>query len=327
MLELRNTIFQFQRHQDRIVDYQLEPTEQDRRQLDQLSRLREREFAVEELQRRVVAATESVQVDLYSNRVMDSVLYRDELAALQERFESELMQLYLRQFSEPNAVTVAVLSEDGPIIQWLGKAYCAAAEAVGGHVRLWSLWPAKPLADERESPGSIPWENAVPAEFTWQLLDAAESIRWALSWRRDEGSAIAWLERRLIGEPHTFFGKPFEPGLLGLVLEITGPAVAPLFTAEGGWYRWSNQQSQRHALVEAVSGPIEQYLPPFGIERRGNLSPADIRRTYDETSGWIIENDTKQKTTWSRGQLGTALAEIVERRLDKNVRSLIDDAN
>jgi hypothetical protein len=224
-------------------------------------------------------------------------------------------------------VTLVVTSEEGPVSLWLARAYYAAAELMGSSVRGWSLWPARSAADGREAPRAIPWDTAVAAEFTWQLPDPAEPGRWVLSWERDGGLAIAWLERRRIDDPQSFFGRPFEPGILGMALEIEGPAAGPRFEGERGWVRWSNQQSLRHALVQTELAPIDGYLPPFGIERRGALTPEAIQRTYDETNGWIMETHTKRKSPWPRGQLGAALAEIIERRLRENVRSVIDDAH
>jgi ATP-dependent Clp protease ATP-binding subunit ClpC len=332
MLELRNSAFQLQRLHDRNVDYQqVSSTPEARERLLELSRLREREYAVDELERRVAATVESLLVEYYSTRGLDATLFRDELALLRKSFDAELLALFMHQHHEPHSATVAVYSEHGALMHWLARAYWEATEATTSRRRLWRLRATR--RDERDDSSQIPWEAAAPTEFAWRATDNSDetaNATWTLSWRRgvDAGARpVPWLDRQEVDEPAALLSGTGESGTLGLLLELEGTGVAPRWESEAGWHRWKQPNSESVALVEVQPGAIRDYLPPRGIERRGGLGSGEIVRTYDETDGLIHQKTGNRTRPWTRTGLARLLAEMVESELHRTMRRLIDDAD
>lgn len=332
MLEFQNRLYQWRRQLDRIARAGQSSNESEQRLLAQLSRGLEREHAVQELAIKVADAAEAASLDLYANRSLDRDLFQELQAQLTEELEQELRHLLLSQHEQPDAVNVAVLSEDGPIVNWLGMAYREAAEHWGISTQVWTLHAAengpagmtkggttgKPLTIEQLEAGELAWEQRATATD-----DVPE--RWELVCRAPDGATAPWLERRRVTSPEDYFHGPFVPGVLGLVLELSGPAAGPRWAGEGGWYRWRDSHGERHALVVVESGSLREFIPPLGIDRRGSLRAADVVRIYDETAGQVVDCSSDVRTSWPRGQLGQVFVQLLERRLHERARRLIAD--
>ncbi|HEY2251505.1 MAG TPA: hypothetical protein VGH74_10615, partial [Planctomycetaceae bacterium] len=206
-------------------------------------------------------------------------------------WESLLLKLHIRQFSQPDAATIAVFSEDSGTLRTLAMAYLAVARSL----RL---------------------------EFDLHRITAIKASPQDVAILRDKHTPPeVW--RRLVDKPDEFLAAD-QPAVVGVALALRGPGVLPRFEAEAGIHEFTDPVRPRLCLVETAPGGIARYLPPEGIQRRGAIVGTEIRRRYDRNVPVIVDTPLRAKLEWFNRELADVLADAIERRLMREAYRMLE---
>ena len=124
-------------------------------------------------------------------------------------------------------------------------------------------------------------------------------------------------------KPEEFFAEE-QPGVVGVVFVVRGPAVWPRFEPEAGLHEFTDPNEPRLCLVETKSAEIDKYLPPAGIQRKGTINGSAIRRKYDYMKQEVYDKPLDTRFEWFGRNLAAVLTEVLERRLRQRASSLIE---
>ncbi len=207
------------------------------------------------------------------------------------KWESLLLKLYIRRFPQPDAVTIAVFSEDSGTLRVLANAYLALSRSLRLEVELHRITNVKVSPTDV----AILRDKHTPPEI--------------------------W--RRLVDQPDEFLAAD-QPAVVGVGLAMRGPGVLPRFQAEAGIHEFSDPIRPRLCLVETAAGGIASYLPPVGIQRRGAIGGTEIRRRYDRSVPVIVDTSLGAKLEWFNRELADVLADAIERRLMRDAYRLLE---
>lgn len=104
-------------------------------------------------------------------------------------------------------------------------------------------------------------------------------------------------------------------GVIGLGLELVGPAAFPRLEGEIGVHTFQERESSSPCLVEVAASGIDVYEPPEGIERKGAIPSRPLCRSYDLPTSKATDVRLQKSFSWAERGLGTLLGELIERRL------------
>ncbi len=311
VLELINEIFRLERlekrlkQKDRFVHY--ENTEG----LKDLPRLRLLREELEAVSRTVFHLEEEGLVPLYEQGPLAPEEYAPRLTECRARFERLLLTLYLRRFDKPDAVTLAIYSEQQERLFALAQSYFEIARDRGGQVEVWHILPPSSGRDRNAAPER---RMVLEAREAFAQLETVRVRSWDLERR-------SWAPRSLTVPP--------RDGVIGLVLAIAAPAGYPFFAMENGLHLFTSSKSPGRCLVESSTLPMightdgSFYQPPAGIERRGAIGSQGKRRTYLLDAQEAQDLWLNRKFTWDRGELTQALARMMDQRLLAEARTLL----
>ena len=89
---------------------------------------------------------------------------------------------------------------------------------------------------------------------------------------------------------------------------LAGPEAVLRFAGEAGLHQFqvpsSKDGSNPDVLVEAESGPLEDYLPPEKVERRGGIGAQSPRRVYVLEKQRIVDPKHETALPWEGDLLG-----------------------
>jgi len=122
------------------------------------------------------------------------------------------------------------------------------------------------------------------------------------------------VERILAPRPAQTLESPRD-GVIGLGLELVGPAAFPRFEGEIGVHSFKERESSSPCLVEVAASGIDLYAPPEGIERRGAIPTQPVCRTYELAFSKATDVRLVKTFSWSERGLGALLADLLEKRL------------
>ncbi len=209
-------------------------------------------------------------------------------------WESLLLKLHFRQFSQPDAVMIAIFSEDYASLRTLTVAYLAVARSL----RL---------------------------EFDLHRITAVKASPQDVAILRDKQTPPeVW--RRLVDKPDEFLAAD-QPAVVGVALALRGPGVLPRFEAEVGIHEFTDPVRPRLCLVETAAGGIARYLPPEGIQRRGAIDGTEVRRrVHDRQSPppVIVDTPLRAKLEWFNRELADVLADAIERRVMREAYRMLE---
>lgn len=224
------------------------------------------------------------------------------VAALNLEMEAALRQAYCLVQPQPHQVLLALYSESGASLDYLGKLYLDTLQARGYSVKLESL------SLRKGSPPNL--KGALPE----RLLELHEQRPFTLT---EQG--WTWhphLDRHLL-EPNAL-GRHKA---LGYLLEVTGKFCAPWLRGEGGLHKLQHKEREDSVLVEVSSQPRlsgdnnnpyvpPAYQPPLEVHRKGTLQhPVQVRN-------WNLDEGVCQDPLGGRLYLHP---EILDKLLEKRL--------
>jgi MoxR-like ATPase len=218
---------------------------------------------------------------------------RQPLTEAQGRFDQIVMDLYLRQFSQANQVTLSVFSEDAETLVMLAAAYFQTAQSV----RSVSLYQFLPAARQGGVAAGVPVRIG---DVTYHYLPPAQPGE-PLAVRRVTEAALLFEPDRL----------DRWKGVIGAALEIGGKAVYARYVGEAGLHVLQTPRQTTRALICTSEEGINSHHPPEGIERRGAIGNQQRRRTYRLEAGLLDD-----ERLGSRALPGRTVAESLPAILD-----------
>jgi ATP-dependent Clp protease ATP-binding subunit ClpA len=210
---------------------------------------------------------------------------------VRRQWEGLLLKLFTHQFSRPDLVTLAVYSEHSATLRKLASAYLEVARTARYLVELHRVTSLK------------------------------ISLKDVPIIRDKQSTPDLW--RRLMEKPEEFLADE-QPGVVGVVFVVRGPAVWPRFEPEAGLHEFTDPEQPRLCLVETNEGGISEYVPPIGIQRKGRISGTAIRRRFDHVQQVIYDKPLDTRFEWFGRDLAAILTEALENRLRQRAGSLLE---
>ncbi len=304
VLEISNDIYRLERLEKRMVRRSYR-SKADVWVVTRLAELRRLDQDLRTLFRRANDLEDESLLALHGRTAFDQELFLAEWQDLDTRWAELLLMLYCRRFEKSDAITLAVFGEDPETLFELAHAYQAVADRRGCRVKAFALEPHRADA---ETPGAL---------RRW-ILDGKDH-----KWRDWAPPLKGRLERVEVPQPATFLAVP-SPGVTGVVFGIAGTAAFPRFAPERGLHLFKQAKKTVRCLVHPSEAAVLEYVPPEGIERRGGIAGQDPRRLYSSDEGIAQDPHLDGKRYWPRGQLDALLDEVMEERLRKNIRSVLE---
>ena len=138
------------------------------------------------------------------------------------------------------------------------------------------------------------------------------------------GAAVATpllLRQRVVNE-QDFFRQSWD-GVLGLLLEIDGPRVFQRFSGEAGLHRFVLAQTKPQCVVETALPKLTEWLPPFGIGRKGALQHSSKCREYDNVKNVVADAVIAKPQWFALDRLSQTIASLMEARHVRAAEALI----
>jgi ATP-dependent Clp protease ATP-binding subunit ClpA len=288
-----------------------------------LTRLREVAQRLDKLSAQVRAIEEVALHALYAGPGEPTLPASDILdaaAPIQRQSDDFLLALYCRRFPQPDAVTLAIFSEDRNALLELAEAYQAVAQLQPEHTCRFVTYrlpkgEAAPTPREEESPATA---AAPPA------------LRWRDDYLIAPGVGRAAEQGLLIRDwPVAGASLATAPPahLIGIALRIRGPAAAPRFGSEIGLHTFvaAKQGKPAKCLVDISDVSLKDYLPPEGITRRGAIGSQEERRTYNRAQQSINDDLLKKRLPWTAGPIAPLLAGLLGELLQRRTLELLEE--
>ncbi|MFM9963219.1 MAG: AAA family ATPase [Planctomycetaceae bacterium] len=233
-----------------------------------------------------------------------------------------LLDLHDLSLAEPNRIRLLLLADDNDILRRLAAAYCDAAVSISANATVWQLLPSSGkrinLAESDWSLDKLIWEQARhPAE-------PLKTETWQLRMKSSPGEAVPTplLLRQRILDGRDFLHRELT-GVLGLVLEIDGPRVFHRFVGETGLHKFVLAQSKPQCVVETALPKLTQWLPPFGIGRKGSLQHSSKCREYDNIKNSVLDPAVEKPQWFTLDRMATTIAELMETKHVRAAEALI----
>ena len=291
--------------------------------LARIARLREVTDRLARLGQRSCELEEHALETLYarSGEGFDPADLTAALHPLIRELDELLLLFHCRDFDRPEAIVLAVFSEQRDALAQLTWAYrdVARQHKLTIDPVAYLLPRGKPVpAAEPAKPAAPARENEPPKQFWRQdvLIQPKEG--------REPERAVLVRERvkdldELLSDPPAW--------LLGVGLGLAGPAAAPRLLAEEGLHAFTGGGNAPPAqcLVESSEKQLGQYLPPAEIARRGMIGSQDRRRTYDRGMEVIDDVLLGERFAWQPRALRDVLAEAVERLLQRRLVGVLEE--
>ncbi len=233
-----------------------------------------------------------------------------------------LLDLHDLSLTEPNRIRISLLADDNDILRRMAEAYCDAAAAISANVTMWQLLPSSGkrinLAEGDWSLDKLTWEQAR------QPAEPLKTETWQLRLKTQPGEAIPTplLLRQRILNAHDFVSRELA-GVLGLVLEIDGPRVFHRFAGEAGLHRFLLAQSKPQCVIETALPKLIEWLPPFGVGRKGSLQHSSKCREYDNVKNIVVDSAVVKPQWFALDRLVATVAELMETKHIRTAEALI----
>jgi ATP-dependent Clp protease ATP-binding subunit ClpA len=280
---------------------------EDVRRMSQLASWRELRTNFDALFTNTCALEDQTLLGLLRQEGFNRGAVNEGLKSAHLRWEANLLKLYLQRFEKPDDAIVAVFGEQRRFLQSLAEAYYRVVLTTQGKADLWQFLPG-PASQKDEA-----------APLTCRLvLDPARI--WS------DAASVATrvydpLTRTLRAEE--LVEKPME-GVVGLGLVIHAPGALPRFTGEGGLHVFRTQQGNGCCLVDTSERGWQEYTPPSGMDRRGNIGQQERRRTYDFVHETLEDPRLPGKLYANADCLPEALAQALQQSLNRNLQEILN---
>src|SRR5262249_47776652 len=143
-----------------------------------------------------------------------------------------------------------------------------------------------------------------------------------LLWEGAQGLLVRTFDHQTkMLKPEERVSKPLA-GVVGLGLVIHAPAALPRFAGEAGFhvFRTHTAQASGNCLVDTSQRNWQDYEPPPGMDRRGNIGQQERRRTYDFSRGTLEDVRLPGKMYANPDNLSVVLASALDRCLKQNLK-------
>jgi ATP-dependent Clp protease ATP-binding subunit ClpC len=302
--DLENDVYQLTEVEKAVTIKQLRNkavTTGEQLKLARLGRLREVQTEIHRQRREAIELEDTSLVAFHTETPTDPVVAARITKATAD-WDSVLLRLYRVSNPGTAALTLALFSESRDWLFALTSAYVAVARGRGLDVTAVQYVVAKPA----EAPGDLkaPKPPSEPEEV-------------ARAWDKDflievrKGQPIkVTLQRDVL--PMPFGREELHDRAVGVGLEISGPETTPRFATEAGLHVFRlltpPDGVSPDVLVEAESGPLDEYMPPEGIERRGGTGAQPPRRVYAQDKGRIVDPAHDSSVPWNGDLVGPTAA-------------------
>jgi len=245
---------------------------------------------------------------LLGHEPFDSEAIKHGLNSARAAWEKNLLKLYLRRFDKPDNVIVAIFSEQHAFLLTLGEAYFRIVEALGGQSELWQFRPGD---HSRDRDGNAPLERRLVLEP-------------AMLWAGKGGVRMRTIDPKTkLLLPEERVARPMQR-VVGLGLAVRAPAALPRLISERGLHVFRTAQSNGTCLVDTTECTFQEYEPPAGMDRRGNIGRQERRRTYDFARG-VLEDERLPGNLYANADnLPMVLGSALEQVLAQSVKAIID---
>jgi hypothetical protein len=224
---------------------------------------------------------------------------------------------------DPTRIRLSLIADDAETLRALAAAYqgTAAEESIG--CALWQFLPApgkrEPIAERDWTPGKLRWDPLDPPPKplrgeTWQLR--AKSGLSGLP-------AAPLLLRQRVADPARFLAGELT-GVLGLLFEFSGPRVGARFAGEEGLHRFVFAQRKTACAVRTALPPLDEHLPPWGLERRGAVTMASKCRDYDFVKQVLVDAVLPKPVNFAPQRLGDGVRTCIDQRHRWTAEQLLD---
>jgi len=251
----------------------------------------------------------------------------------EQNFTTLAMDLLEQQTEAPDRIRLLLLSDDTRMLHLLAQSYLAAATKLAATIDVWEYLPSgvkrMHLTESEWCLQTLEWSllpavRGTTADETWQLLRKGA--------RSSEAGPVL-LRRRWKLDPLSRQPAPGSgsAGCLGLFLDLRGPQVWNRFVREEGVHRFSVVQGKQEKPgkldVQVFTGlaEVDQYLPPAGITRPGNVLLSDRCRDYDFLRERIVDHWLDETFgACSEEVLPAVLCDLLTRRHRRLAEKLMD---
>lgn len=261
-------------------------------------------------------------------------LLREFIHSEEQDFATLAMDLLEQETEAPGRIRLLLLADDTRMLHLLARGYIAAATKLAATVDVWEYLPSGAkrvqLSEAEWSLQTLEWSllpavRGTTADDTWQLLKKGAA-------RSSEAGPVL-LRRRWKLDPLSRQPAPGSgsAGCLGLFLDLRGPQVWNRFVREEGVHRFSVVQGKREKAgkldVQVFTGlaDVDQYLPPAGIIRPGNVVLSDRCRDYDFLRERVVDHWLDESPgACSEEVLHLILCDLLARRHRRLAEKLMD---
>jgi ATP-dependent Clp protease ATP-binding subunit ClpC len=305
-LEMDNEIHRLQLLEQRVArGHRLSPD--NIRRLARLASWQEIRTGLDELFGRICSLEDDALLGLLGREPLDRDTMGRDLEAARAAWDENVLKLYLQRFDKPDHVIVAIFSEHAAFLMMLGQAYFRIVEATRGQTELWQFRPGDRTVNQQTS---VPLQRRL-------VLDPA------LLWQGTKAVTVRVFDRqaKTLG-PEQQVARPLE-GMVGLGLVIHAPAALPRFAGEDGLHPFRTAQASGECLVDTSERAWQDYEPPPGMDRRGNIGQQERRRTYDLAGGILEDKRLPGKLYVHAENLHVVLASALEQNLARNLQGML----
>jgi ATP-dependent Clp protease ATP-binding subunit ClpA len=240
-----------------------------------------------------------------------------EAAEAEREFESLLLKLLCRRYTDPSNATIAIFSDHREWLGQLAEAYYTVATRCKARVQVYSFH--LPDASTTLPPDE---DDEFEAETTTDLRWREDCLIRPKVGRAPESIVLT---RKIVWSPSEYFSR-MRGDPIGFAMGLTGPAVAPRFGPEDGRHELGDGRNQgASCLVQVPETRPGMYIPPEGITRRGTFDDVARRRLYDPIHRTVQDALTgKQAVPWT-GQLADVLGKRINEQLWKTLIKLLEE--
>ncbi len=263
--------------------------------LAKLGQLREVTNEVKRQRQEAIDLEDEMLIAFHAQRSADPSL-ASRLTKLLADLDNLLLMIYRRGSSDPGGLTLGLFSEDKDRLFALAKAYSLLARSQSLAVTAVQFLVA--TSDDRNCRFEVlsPREPSGDLRRIWQR-------DYLLELPRGEPPKIV-LKRARLEVP--LARKDFHAATIGVGMHFEGVEGMLRFAGEAGLHQFQGPPSPDDrfpddgfpdVLVNAEAGPLEGYLPPEKIERRGGIGGSP-RRIYYEDRKMIIDYGLEASAPW-----------------------------
>jgi hypothetical protein len=287
---LRNELFSIQRIEQSVRDNKWKSSE-DLERLAWLPKLKTLADAIEEFAGRITRLEDETMRALYGLATIEHGDTAKQIGTALEDWKELLKTLYTYPFKKPDAITLALFSEDRARLFQMAHAYFLFAMRRNGKVSL-CQFTAK-LDDRKEKSRKKPARETVP------------------------------IERTSIEKPSEYLSRPREEAF-GLALGLEFPRAFPILELERGLHTFVAEKKLSPCLVIASDAAFDAYAPPAEYLRASAFGPQEKRRNYNLDQALIDDHLLDQREPWHGYVTVDLLDELIEKSFDAKVRALLD---